>query len=213
MNKWRVALLAAPVVGLLGCGAPRPISYYQLQVPAAPTPSSFTYPVDVVVGRIRGSDLLEGAPIVYKTQSNQIGTYQYHRWSDPPVLMIEAKLTRLLRTSGEYESVSGAGNPTGGDLVLRGRLYDFAEVDGDRISALVSLELELFNRRTAKILWSRFYTATEPGEGKEVPAVARALDRNLDRGLKEMMAGLSQHFAANPPAKLQASGPGDGRAK
>jgi ABC-type uncharacterized transport system auxiliary subunit len=39
----------------------------------------------------------------------------------------------------------------------------------------------------------------EPAQGKEVSQVVQALDRNLDRGLKEIVAGLSQYFAANPP--------------
>jgi ABC-type uncharacterized transport system auxiliary subunit len=177
--------------------------YYQLQIPAAPAPANYRHPIDVAVGRITGSELLEASPIIYKTKQNQIGTYQYHRWSETPVLMVQEKLIRMLRTSGEYQSVSGMGNPAGGEFVVRGRLYDFTEIDGDGISGLVSLEVELFNRRTAKILWTHFYTGTEPVAGKEVPAVAQALDRNLDRGLKEVMAGLSGYFATNPPGGPQ----------
>ena len=36
---------------------------------------------------------------------------------------------------------------------------------------------------------------------QEVPAVVQALDRNLDRGLKEVVTALGQYFVANPPAK------------
>jgi hypothetical protein len=34
-----------------------------------------------------------------------------------------------------------------------------------------------------------------------VPAVVQALDRNLDRGLNEVVAELSRYLAANPPGK------------
>jgi ABC-type uncharacterized transport system auxiliary subunit len=201
MHRITVSIpMALLVVGLAGCGAPKPIKYYSLATPAAPSSIRPTYPVDVVVGRITGPSLLEVAPIVYRTGTNQIGTYQYHRWQDPPVELVRNKLVSLLRGSGAYQSVTSS-TVSDTEFVIRGRLHDFAEVDGDTITGLVTIELELYNRRTAKILWSHFYTQTEPVEGKEVSAVAQAIDRNLDRGLREFMAGLVQYFAANPPKR------------
>lgn len=193
-----IALLA---LGLGGCGAPRPIKYYAIQIPAAPASSNTTSSIDVQVGRIKGSSLLESAPIVYRTGINRIGTYTYHRWQDPPVDLVQAKLICLLRNSGGYQSVSGTSAPSDAEFLIRGRLYEFAEVDSDSINGLVTMEFELYNRKTAKVLWSHFYSQVEPVQGKEVSGVVQALDRNLDRGLKEVAAGLGQYFAANPPNK------------
>jgi ABC-type uncharacterized transport system auxiliary subunit len=206
MRRAMLLILIVPaILGLGGCGTPKPIMYYGLQIPATPAPASYTWPIEMVVGRITGTDVLEASPIVYKTGRNQMGTYQYHRWTESPVELVQAKLTRLLRTTGEYQSVSGGGNASSGELVIRGRLYDFTEVDGDAISGLVSMEFELYNRKTARILWSHFYSQTEPVEAKQVPAVVQALDRNLDRGLKETIAGLGQYFASHPPTTGEAS--------
>lgn len=199
----RFILLVTAVFGLGACGSPRPIMYYGLQIPPTPTPTAHTYPIDIVVGRVAGTDLLESSPIVYKTSRNQTGTYTYHRWTEAPVQLVQAKLIRMLRTSGEYQSVTGLGG--GGDLVVRGRLYDFAEVDGEGIAGLVSMEFELFNRKTGEALWSHFYSQTEPVESKKVPAVVQALDHNVDRGLKEVVAGLGQYFAAHPSSVKEAS--------
>src|SRR4026207_896071 len=102
------------VVGLAGCGAPKPINYYPLQIPAAPSTSKPTYSIDVAVGRITGPSLLQASPIVYKTGTNQIGTYKYHRWQDPPVELVQAKLISLLRSSGGYQSVTST-TTTGAD--------------------------------------------------------------------------------------------------
>jgi len=198
----RAAMAVVLVIGaglLNGCGSPRPITYYGIQIPAAPAPAGYTYPVEIVVGRVSGPALLESSPIVYKTGPNVIGTYQYHRWTDAPVDMVQAKLTRMLRTSGQFQSVTTQGSGPSGDLVIRGRLYEFSEVDGDAITGLVSMEFELYNRKTAKILWSHFYSQTEPVPAKQVPAVAQALDRNLDRGLQEVLTGLKTYLASNPP--------------
>ncbi len=197
-----VVLIAFALMGLNGCGAPKPIKYYAVQVPAAPAPNSRTYPVDLVVGRLAGPSLLESSAIVYRTGTSTMGTYLYHRWVDPPVEMVQNKLIRMLRGSGEYQSVATFGDLPGSEFLVRGTLHDFAEVDGASIAGLVTMEFELYDRKTAKILWSHFYTHQEPAEGKEIPSVVEALDRNLERGLKEVVAGLSQYFAANPPRKM-----------
>ena len=69
------------------------------------------------------------------------------------------------------------------------------------IAALVSMEFELCDRKTGKVLWSHFYSQSEPVQGKEISAVVAALDVNLDRGLKEVATGLNEYFAANLPKK------------
>jgi ABC-type uncharacterized transport system auxiliary subunit len=208
MGRATQLILAAGVIVAVGCGSPRPISYYAIQIPAAPAPATHRYPIDLAVGRVTGSDLLEASPIVYKTSRNQIATYQYHRWSEAPVNMVQSKLARLLRTSGDYQSINGSAGAAGGEFVVRGRLYELEEVDGDTISGLVSMEFELYNRKTGRIVWSQFYSRNEPVAGKQVPAVVQALDRNLDRGLNEVVAGLGHYFAANPPEKAAAPAPG-----
>jgi ABC-type uncharacterized transport system auxiliary subunit len=193
-----VALLA---LCLSGCGAPRPIRFYALQTPSAPARINTTLPIDLLVSRINGPAVLHADPIVYRIGPNRIGTYLYHHWSESPVNMVQANLIRLLRNSGDYQSVQGAGSANPDEFEVRGRLDDFAEVDGESISGIVTMEFELYNRKTAKVLWSHFYSQTEPAQGKDVSQVVQALDRNLDRGLKEVVAGLSQYFMANPPKK------------
>ncbi len=184
---------------MLGCGSPKPIKYYGMQVPSAPAPAANTYAIDLVVGRLAGSALLEAAPIVYRTSANSMGTYQYHRWEDPPVELVPEKLVRLLRGTGEYRSVARIGATADVEFVIRGRLHQFEEVDGPSISGQVTMEFELYNRKAGRLLWSHFYSQSEPVEGKDVTNVVQALDRNLERGLKEVVAGLGRYFAANPP--------------
>lgn len=202
MNRMtHLAAVVLAALALAACGSPRPIQYYGVQVPATPAPAANTYPIDLVVGRMAGSSLLEAAPIVYRTGANKIGTYQYHRWEDAPVDLVPAKLVRLLRSTGEYRSVADTKSPSNVEFVIRGRLHQFEEVDGAEISGLITMEFELYDRKAGKLLWSHFYSQSEPAQGKEVTSVVEALDRNLDRGLKEVVTGLSRYFAANPPKK------------
>ncbi|MGD0414866.1 MAG: ABC-type transport auxiliary lipoprotein family protein [Terriglobales bacterium] len=191
-----IMLISLFALVLSGCGTGRPIKYYTVQVPVAPTPSTSTYPVSLLVASIGGPDMYKDTPIAYRVGANEIGVYHYSRWAEPPVEMLKSKLILILRGSGHYRSVSGLGSTPDGQYVVRGRLYDFEEVDGDGIVGLVSMEFELYERKSGRVVWSHFYSQKEPVQGKAMSAIVTALDLNLDRGLTEIAAGLDQYFAA-----------------
>ncbi len=188
-------LVSLLVLGLTGCGASRPIRYYTFQVPVAPSPATDTHLVSLLVGSIGGPEIFKDTPIAYRIGTNEVGTYQYSRWAEPPVEMLKSKLIRMLRASGQYQSVSGLGSTAEGQFVVRGRLYEFEEVDSGSIGGQVSMEFELYDRKSGKVVWSHSYSRNEPVEGKSISAVVTALDINLDRGLKEVAAGLGQYFS------------------
>ena len=190
-----VVLLAA--VGLGACRGGRLIRYYTVELPPAAQPSTNVYPITVLIGRIGAPEILQDDPIAYRTGPNEIGTYNYHHWAEPPVRMVKVILIRQLRASGKYQSVADLGSTVQGEFVLRGRLYDFEEVDAGTTAALVTMEFELFDRKTAKTVWTHFYSHSEPVQGKEISDVVSALDRNLRRGLTEVVSGMDLYFSAN----------------
>ncbi|MBV8865287.1 MAG: membrane integrity-associated transporter subunit PqiC [Acidobacteriaceae bacterium] len=181
--------------GLNGCGGGRPIKYYTAQLPAAPNPSTHANAVPLLVGRISAPAILKDGPIAYRVGANEIGTYTYHRWEEPPTEMLKQNLMHVLRASGDFQSVTALQSGSEGEYVVRGRLDNFEEVDGASISALVSMELELYNRKTGQVVWSHFYSQSEPVDEHKVSAVVSALDRNLDRGVKQAASGLGQYFS------------------
>jgi ABC-type uncharacterized transport system auxiliary subunit len=193
----RPTLIFLLALGLSGCVANRPIRYYTVQLPTAPTHSTSIYPVSLLVASISGPQIFQDTPIAYRIGTNEIGTYQFSRWAEPPVEMIKGKLIRVLGASGDYQSVASLGSTSEGQFVLRGRLYDFEEVDSGSIAGRVSMEFELYDRKSGKVVWSHFYSQSEPVQGKQISAVVTALDVNLDRGLNEVAAGLNQYFSAN----------------
>jgi ABC-type uncharacterized transport system auxiliary subunit len=189
-----VILLLALVVA--GCGSSKPIRYYTVRQTLAPAVSKGTYPVSLLVGSISGPQILQDSPIAYRVGQHEIGTYQYSRWVDPPVEMVKDKLINVLNSSGDYRSVVALGSKSDGQFVIRGKLYEFEEVDSEKISGVVSMQFELYDRMTGNVLWSHSYSQTEPVEGKEMNAIVAALETNLDRGLKEVSSGLGQYFSA-----------------
>lgn len=200
----RYTLLAFALVTLSGCLGGRPIRYYTVTLLPSPEPEPETsvYPITLLIGHIGASEILEDQPIVYRSGRNEIGTYQYHQWVEPPAQMVKIMLIRRLRASGKYQSVARLGGSVQGNFVLHGRLYDFEEVDkGAGITALVSMEFELFDRKTHRTVWKDFYSHSEPVHGKEIPDVVSVLDRNLEQGLTEVASGLDAYFSAHLAGK------------
>jgi ABC-type uncharacterized transport system auxiliary subunit len=136
--------------------------------------------------------------IVYSGGGGQMGTYEYQRWAEPPTEMVEEVLVRELRASGRYRSVYAHRSNTGGDFLLRGRLYDFKEVTGSPIVGRVSFEMEMRDLKSGAMVWTHSYTHDESAGGKDVSAVVTALDRNVQRGVKEMVESLAEYFATHP---------------
>lgn len=193
-------LILVTGAGVTGCGGTsHSIKYYTVELPAVPDASGTRYPVTLLVARIPAPLVLRGDRILYRTGANELGTYEYHRWAEPPAAMLEASLLRLLRQSGRYQSVAETSSKARSDFVVRGRLYDFEEVDASSISARVAMEVELFDQKAGKVVWSHFYSHDEPASEDDIPGVVAALNHNLQRGLEDVTAGLDQYFAKNPP--------------
>ena len=201
------ALLAA---FSFGCGAGRPVRYYVLDTPPAPAVNpSAVYPVSLLVARPSGSHLYRDDRLIYGTGPVQLGTYEYERWSETPVDMVQDILMSALRSGGQYRSVSRLSSNARGDYILRSHIYSISEVDtfekGKKtdISARVSLQMELYDPATRAIIWSDSYTHDDPVSGKTVQDVVLALDHNIASGVHELTANLGQFFANRVPAQAK----------
>lgn len=186
-------------LGILnGCGAARPSKYYQLTIPSdkASGEDPAPYPVTLLLGSITTSHLYRDDHIVYTSNGEAMGAYEYRRWAEPPTEMINDVLFRELQRSGHYEHIYSLRSDVRGDYVLRGRLYDFREIDEDGLSARVAFDFELRDSKTGATVWNHSYSRDEPVRGKDVSAVVAAMDRNVQSGLSELLGGLEQYFSA-----------------
>ena len=106
MNR-RFITIAALSAGLLaGCGAARPSKYYQLTIPggdATPVAERAPYPVTLLLGPLRASHLYREDHIVFSSTGENMGTYEYQQWAEPPTEMLVDVLLRDLRASGKYQ--------------------------------------------------------------------------------------------------------------
>lgn len=199
-RKAAVFLLVTAAVFLGGCGATRPSKYYQLTIPgeASAGQNVDPAPVTLLVGTLLAPDLYREGRIVYSTTGEEMGTYQYQRWAEPPTEMIQEVLLRELRSSGRYHAVFVHRSDAKGDFLLRGRLYDFKEVSENGMMGRFTADFEMRDLKTGGIVWTHYYHYDEPVNGKNVPAVVAALDKNVQRAVKEVLESLDQYFAAHP---------------
>jgi ABC-type uncharacterized transport system auxiliary subunit len=198
MNR-RIIWIAALAAGLFtGCGSARPSKYYQLTIPGnpAPAPERNPFNVTLLLGPLGASHLYREDHIVYSASGENMGTYQYHRWAEPPTEMLVDVLLRDLRDSGSYRTVDLLRSNSHGDYILYGRLYDFKEVSGPTILARVSMDLEMRETKTGTTVWTHYYSHDEPVSEKDVSAVVAALDRNAQRGMAEVKSSLDQYFSS-----------------
>src|SRR5450432_120157 len=137
-------LAGIPAAMVAGCGAARPTKYYQLSAAgemaqAEPNASG----ISLALGPLTSSHLYREDRIVYSSGGQQMGTYEYQRWTEPPAEMVSEVLLRELRASGRYREVYSQRSSSRSDYVLRGRLYDFKEVSGSPLAGRVTLDWEL----------------------------------------------------------------------
>src|SRR5580704_13815581 len=124
---WMCCARRAVVLGALaatagGCGVSRPVKYYVLDpsaesAPAAGTAVSARFPIRLLVARVAASHLYRDDRLVYGAGPVQLGTYEYQRWAEPPVEMVQDLLVAALRATGEYRSVSAISSNLRGEYV------------------------------------------------------------------------------------------------
>ncbi len=199
----RALPIIATVAILSACGASRPVKYYVLDIsPPQATPST-QFPITLVVTRIATTHLYRDDRLVYGSGPVELGTYEYERWAEPAADMIQDILIAYLRSSGQYRSVSRLTSHLRGDYIVRGRLIGLYEVDKPKLAARFSVQLELFDPKSAITVWTGSYSHDDPVEGKKVPDVVEALDRTVRTGMQQLSADLAQYFTSHPPQPSQ----------
>ncbi len=198
-NSHSLLALGGLAIALAGCGSTRPIKYYQLTYPSAMPAQQAPLNVSLLVHTFDASHLYKDERIVYSVSPQELGLYESQRWVAPPVDLLQDALVRGLRSSGHYRSVMTVRGEGGGEYSLTGHLYEFGEVDGAEIVARLSYIVRLRDRKTGMIVWFHTYNHDEQASGKTVPAVAAAMDKNVQRSVEEVQAALDEYFRANPP--------------
>ncbi len=190
-----ICLVAAASLLSTSCVDSRTIHYYTLTTPIAPVTPGAASGYVLLVGNISVSPELQDGRIRYRIGRNEEGAYQFHRWTERPGMMVSESLVQALRGSGKYRSVLESSSSATGDYLLRGKLYEFNEVDRENIQTSISLQVNLLDMKTKRIVWDDVVKRDEPVNSKNVQDVVASLDRNL-RAVVNQAAGAIDAFLA-----------------
>jgi ABC-type uncharacterized transport system auxiliary subunit len=187
-----VCLIAMAGLFNVGCVSTRPAHYYSLAPAAAPPNQGPPDGPTILVGTIATPEYLQDARIRYRTGTNEVGAYEYHRWTERPAAMVRYSLVRALRSSGKYRRVLESSSSVVGDYQIVGKLYEFCEEDNPAIQTTISLHLELIDTRTNRYVWDRSFEHQEPAAGKNIKDVVQSMDRNLQQVVSEASAEIGR---------------------
>ena len=182
------------IVMLIGCGSIKPVKYYQLTHPPTAVLATTPPPVDaaLLVRPFQTTHLYREDRIVYGGEGEQLGLYENHRWTEPPVELLQDALARGIRTSGHFRAVTTLRSESGVDFSLTGHLYAFREVSTGGVVARVNFDVELNDLKLGKVIWQHTYNHDEPTAGKTVADVAAAMDKNVQLSVQEIQDGILQ---------------------
>jgi len=183
---------------LMGCGSIRPVKYYQVTYPTTSSVVPDPINASLMVRPFEASHLYLDDKIVYGFDSPEMGTYEFQRWAEPPVEILQNAIVRGLRSSGRFTAVHTVRADSGLRFILSGYLYDFREVDGKPIVARLNYEVRLRDRKAGTTLWTHTYAHDEPASEKSVASFVQAMDKNVQLSIQEVQAGLVEYFRAHP---------------
>ena len=187
----RLGALVLMALAGLACGKAPRTNFYAINFPAAPRASLPLGETQVGVELPRASHLLRQDRIVYFTNQNQLNFYQYHRWAEPPVFMVQSLLIRQLRGTGLFDHVVPYRAQKGLDYVLRGHLLAMEEVDAPtEVTARFALELELVRQKDAQVVWTGHAARERPVSAKTVGALVEAMSGCVQESLDELGVSL-----------------------
>ncbi len=189
-----LAAQAFMIVVLSGCGSMKPVKYYQLTHPPTTALASSQSPVDaaLLVRPFQTTHLYREDRIVYGGENEQLGLYENHRWTEPPVELLQDALARGLRTSGHFKAVTTLRSESGVDFSVTGHLYAFREVSTGGVVARLNFDVELIDLKLGKAIWHHTYNHDETTSGKTVADVAAAMNKNVQLSVQEIQDGIFQ---------------------
>ena len=188
------------------------IQYYEMSVPATPSSPNATATngvaqrPSIAVERFSTVQALQDSRIRYRKGPNEVGTYEYHRWSDPPAVLVREALAHALQASGSYSSVTDARSTGSSDFVVRGKLIEFSELDSTGIQTRVSLDLSVYEQKSGHLVWTGTLSQDEPVNGKGFDAIVQSMERNLNSLLAQAASGIRLATKNNGPPADSGSG-------
>lgn len=148
------------------------------QPPAAPLAAPVVEAA-LEVERPDADGLTAGRPIVYadRARPNQLYTYNYHFWAEPPAIMLRDQLVACLRAAGVAREVVTEDLRVGAGLSVVGKVRRLEQILGEAPTVVVEIELGVRDNARARMRHLATYAAEAAADDDGVAAAADAFNR------------------------------------
>lgn len=169
--------------------------HYNLEYPPPQFNELKPLPVVIKIEPFATAPAYNTSRILYRDQSFNLKSYNYHRWRANPGDLVQHFMLRDLRAAGLFTAILPGSSRTAASYVMEGSLDEFMEWDKDTgWEAVLSLSITLINRgekdEQKRIVLQKDYRAVEPCHRKNPSAVAEAMSRAMARTSEQIISDL-----------------------
>ena len=193
-----LALMAALLPALAGCGRVRYPAYYTLNLPSPPDPPApENVRTSIAVREFQSPGYLRQGPIVYRTTPEEVGFYEYHRWAADPRMLVTSAVIDHLRAVGQFSMVSMYDGRPNNDYVFSGRLEKLEEVDYQaRVKVEVAISAQITKVATGATVWSNAVSETRAVSQRNVPGVVSQMNRTMGLAINKLLSTVPQSLGS-----------------
>jgi len=198
MKNLAVALIGALV--LAGCGSVRYPTTYVLNFPppvprAAPSNGALG---PVAIRELQCPEYLCESRIVYRSSTEEVGFYEYHRWALNPRQAITQYVVDGLRAQSLFKSVAVHEHGSDSAYVLSGNIERLEEVDqGSDVRVVCTISAQLLDTRTRSVVWSQTASEKVHVEKHDMRGVVSSFSSAARTAADRLLNSMTEELPAN----------------
>jgi len=202
---WTRSCVCFCLLLLGGCSLPfslgsQPKTIYRLTPEIGSVGSLESTGKRLAIREIFSAGYIDSHRVVFSRELGQLGSYQYATWSELPAKQIADSLLMSLQKQGAFQSVARTTSGSIADLQLNCELIDFThELFGGESKVHVTLQVELIDLQTRKILHQKLFDIQESVEKNDVEGAIAGFNRAVEKLVKELTSWLGEELSRQNP--------------
>ncbi len=194
-NRIGLLLIGAVLsLTLWSCASgPAPIDhYYQIDAGVPDAPLAKKLEGNLQVDRLRTDALMGERQLLYKQTAEvlEIRQHSYHRWSDPPAILLQTELAAFLSAAAAADTVISATALVKPDYVVSGRIRNFERVLEPEVRAIVEIQLAVTSTAGEAILVNHSYREERAAANSTIEASVVAFGEAVHLIFERFLADL-----------------------
>ena len=193
-NRMRRLIGAGLSLMLWSCtsGPPPTDHYYRIDAGAPDARAARKLEGNLQVDRLRVDAITGKRQILYRRTAEvlEIRQHSYHRWSDPPAILLQEELAAFLSAAAAADTVISATALVKPDYVVSGRIRHFERVLEPEVRAVVEIQLSVTSAAGEEILVNHSYREERAAANSKVEASVVAFGEAVHAIFEQFLADL-----------------------